>query len=105
MEPPAKRFRVLENWTAISPSSHPVSRLADARTMSSIFHLGASVAASAAAGAIQTLLDNDVIEAIYWYVKLLARTFLSHEAVKHLGKQSFFNLEGITSNNAKFMLM
>jgi len=105
MEPPAKRFRVIATRTSIRPCCHLVSNSVDTSTLDSIHHLGASVAASAAAGAIQTLLDNDVIEAIYCYVKLLACTFFSHVAVKPLAKQSFFNLEGITSNNVKFMLM
>ena len=63
MEPPAKRFKVLARWSS-GPSTLD-ARTLDASTLDSIFDLGFKVCASAAAGAIQELLDNDVIEAIH----------------------------------------
>jgi hypothetical protein len=65
MEPPAKRFKVLATWSSGPNVSTLDARTLDASTLDSIFDLGFKVCASAAAGAIQALLDNDVIEAIH----------------------------------------
>ena len=70
MEPPAKRFKVLATWSSgpnvstLDARTLDASTL-DASTLDSIFDLGSKACASAAAGAIQELLDNDVIEAIH----------------------------------------
>ena len=74
IEPPAKRFK-LANWSSVTPSCHQPSNLPDASTFVSFYATASSVAASAAAGAIQELLDRDVIEAIYLIISCSGKTF------------------------------